>query len=51
MKLAEPRRPHVAAERVCRCPEPLLQTRANSKWACERYCERCGRLARLAFRR
>jgi len=51
MKLAEPRRSPVAAERVCRCAEPLLQTRAKGKWAFERYCERCGLLARLAFRR
>ena len=51
MKLAEPRHEPVRAERVCRCAEPELQTRANGKWACERYCERCGLLARLAFRR
>lgn len=39
------------AERVCRCAEPLLQTRATTKWAHERYCARCGLLAPLAFRR
>ena len=51
MKVAEPGQPHVVAERVCRCTEPLLHTRAKGKWACERYCERCGLLARIAFRR
>ena len=51
MKLAEPRRSPVAAERVCRCAEPLLQTRASGKWHNERYCERCGLLAPISFRR
>ena len=39
------------AERVCRCTQPLLETRAIGKWASERFCERCGLLARIAFRR
>ena len=50
MTLAEPKQV-VAAERVCRCAEPLLRTRASSKWAHERYCVRCGQLAPLGFRR
>jgi hypothetical protein len=50
MTVAEPKAP-AAAERVCRCEEPLLQTRASGKWTSERYCERCGLLAPIVFRR
>jgi hypothetical protein len=39
------------ADRVCRCDEPVLKTRTRGKWATDRYCERCGRLAPIAFTR
>ncbi len=51
MTLAQHTPTAVDAEHVCRCAEPLLQTRASGKWTCERYCARCGLLARIAFRR
>jgi hypothetical protein len=50
VKVADPKRAP-AAERVCRCAEPLLQLRASGKWATDRYCERCGRLAPITLRR
>ena len=50
MKLGDPEQAPVAAACVCRCAEPLLQTRASGKWATDRYCGRCGRLA-LIIRR
>lgn len=51
MTLADPTHVPAAAERVCRCVEPLPQTRASGKWTYERYCERCGRLAPITLRR
>jgi hypothetical protein len=51
MTLAEPKQAPLSAERVCQCPAPLLQTRASGKWAHERYCDRCGLLAPISFRR
>ena len=50
MKVVEPKQSPKAA-RVCECDEPLLQTRASTKWTAERYCERCGLLAPLVWRR
>ena len=49
MTIAEPK--PVSDARVCQCAEPLLQTRASTKWTNERYCERCGLLAPLVWRR
>ena len=40
-----------AAVQVCRCEQPLLKTRARGKWVTDRYCERCGRLAPITFKR
>jgi len=51
MTVVAPKRPPVAAEHMCRCDEPLLRTRASGKWLSERYCERCGLLAPIVFRR
>lgn len=50
MKLADPKRAP-RADRFCRCDEPLLKTRARGKWVTDQYCERCGRLAPITFRR
>ena len=48
MSVAEPKqRP---AQRVCQCEEPLIKARVRGKWHSDRYCERCGLLARIAFR-
>ena len=50
MTVADPKQALTAAQ-VCQCSEPLLQTRASTKWTNERYCERCGLLAPLVWRR
>ena len=51
MKLAERRQVPLTAQRVCRCEEPLIRTRVRGKWHSDRYCERCGLLAPIVFRR
>jgi len=51
MTVAAARQVPAGAERVCRCAEPLIQTRVRGKWHSDRYCERCGLLAPIAFRR
>ncbi|HEX4929317.1 MAG TPA: hypothetical protein VFV62_01315 [Gaiellaceae bacterium] len=51
MSVAEPKRAAVTTQRVCQCKEPLIQTRVGGKWHSDRYCERCGLLAPIVFRR
>jgi hypothetical protein len=51
MSVAEPKQKPFTAQRVCQCEEPLVQTRVRGKWHSDRYCDRCGLLARIAFRR
>jgi hypothetical protein len=51
MSVAEPKHTPLTAQRVCRCEEPQIQARVRGKWHSDRYCERCGLLAPIAFRR